>query len=133
MTPAEYRTLREACGLSQQQAALFHNVSLRTIGHWEEGRNKIPPGCEEELYGLDALIQRGVENILTLVAELAEQHGQPTVVALTRYRTAQDYLGSRADREGLPWPCHGAMIGRAMGALNRSGRRAEVTWAPSTV
>ena len=39
MTAAEYRTMREACGLLQQAAAEFHDVALRTIGHWGTGRN----------------------------------------------------------------------------------------------
>jgi len=128
MTAAEYRTLREACGLSQRDAAVFHDVSLRTIGHWETGRNNVPAGAAEEMRGLNDAIERGVENMLTLVDELAGQHGAPDAVALTRYRTAGDYAGSRPDREGLPYPCHNALIGRAMLALRRLGRNAVVSW-----
>jgi transcriptional regulator with XRE-family HTH domain len=128
LTSAEYRTLREACGLSQQAAATFHNVSLRTINHWEEGRNNIPDGAARELLGLNATIERGVENALTLVGELAGQHGEPDVIALTRYRTAADYANSRAASEGLPWPCHNALTARTMTALERIGARVTISW-----
>lgn len=129
MTPAEFRTLREACGLSQQDAATFHDVSLRTIAHWETGRNAIPVGAAQELLDLNATIERGVQNVLTLAGEIAAQHGEPAIIRLTRYRTADDYAGSRPDREGLAHPCHNAMLGRVLVALRRSGRAAEIVYA----
>ena len=132
MTSAEYRTLREACGLSQQDAAIFHAVSLRTIGHWETGRNNVPAGAAQELLGLNATIEAGVTNAMTLVAELAGQHGQPDAIALTRYRSAADYTGSRPDREGLPHPCHNAMIARTMLAMQRQHRAVVIAWADAT-
>lgn len=128
MNAPEYRTLREACGLSQQDAAALHDVALRTIGHWETGRNNIPAGAERELRDLDATIERGVTNVLTLTAELSQKHGPVDSVLLTRYRTAADYAGSRPDREGLPYPCHNALLGRAMVALRREGYSSEFVW-----
>jgi hypothetical protein len=129
MTSAEYRTLREACGLSVREAATFHGVGERTVMHWESERNGIPDGAGEELLALNATIQRGVDNILTLAGELTQTHGEPDTIALTRYRTAADYAGSRADLEGLPWPCHNALVGRAMTALERIGAHVTVAWA----
>jgi len=133
MTSAEYRTLREACGLSQQDAAIFHDVALRTIGHWETGRNNVPPGAAAELLGLNATIEAGVTNILTLVSDLAGTHGAPDAIRLTRYRSPEDYAGSRADNEGLPWPCHNAMLARALTALTRQGHKADIQWAPGAL
>ena len=130
MNAAEYRTMREACGLSQSDAATFHDVALRTISHWESGRNNVPAGAAAELMGLNARLEQGVQNTLTTVSELTAEHGAPAVVALTRYRSAEDYAGCRAAAEGLPWPCHNALIGRVMVALDRIGLRAEVSWAP---
>lgn len=129
MTSAEYRTLREACGLSQQEAATFHDVSLRTIAHWETGRNNIPAGAAQELLDLNAIIERGVQNVMTLVAELAVQHGAPDQVALVRYRSPGDYAGSRADLDGLPWTCHNAMIGRVMVRMTRERIPFVIAWA----
>lgn len=129
MTAAEFRTLREACGLSQQEAATFHGVSLRTIAHWETGRNNIPPGAAQELLDLNAMIERGVQNVMTLVGEIAAKHGAADEIALTRYRSLDDYAGSRADREGLPWPCHNAMIGRVMVRMTRDRIPFVIAWA----
>jgi transcriptional regulator with XRE-family HTH domain len=129
ITPAEYRTLREACGLSQQDAANFHDVAIRTIAHWETGRNNVPSGAAQELRGLSATIERGVQNILTLIAEIDVKHEAPEEITLYRYRTLDDYTGSRADQEGLAWPCHNAMLGRAMLAIRRMGRTVVIAWA----
>ena len=129
MTSAEFRTLREACGLSQQAAADFHQVALRTIAHWETGRNAVPVGAAQELLDLNASIERGVQNILSLARELSEKHGAPEAIALTRYRSTEDYAGSRAAREGLLWPCHNALVARAMIALQRVGFTVAVAWA----
>ena len=107
---------------------MFHDVAPRTIDYWESGRNAVPDGAVQELLELNALIERGVQNILLLVGELASAHGQPAQVALTRYRTLDDYRGSRADLDGLPWACHNAMIGRAMVALARQGQRAAISY-----
>ena len=132
MRSAKYRTLREACGLSQQDAAVFHNVSLRTIGHWEAGRNNVPAGAAQELLGLNSTIEAGVTSVMTLFAELAGQHGQPDAITLTRYRSAADYTGSRPDREGLPHPCHNALIARTMLAMQRQDRPVVISWADAT-
>lgn len=129
MTSAEYRTLREACGLSQQDAVVFHGVSPRTIQHWETGRNNVPAGAAQELRDLNALIERGVQNWLALASEVVAKHGALDGIRLFRYRTAEDYAGSKPDLEGLPWPCHNALIGRVLAAMRRDGRAVEVAWA----
>ncbi|HQU16633.1 MAG TPA: helix-turn-helix domain-containing protein [Gammaproteobacteria bacterium] len=129
MTPATFRTLREACGLSQQDAASFLGVAIRTIAHWETGRNSVPAGAAADLQALNDRIEAGVRNVLALAAELSAQHGQPDDIVLTRYRSADDYQGSRADQEGLLWPCHNAMLARAMVALRRQGRAVALAYA----
>jgi hypothetical protein len=128
MTPTEYRTLREACGLSAREAAEFHQVAERTIVHRETGRNGIPDGAAEELRALNATIERGVENALTRVAELAGEHGEPDTVALTRYRTPESYAGSRPAREGLLHSCHNALVARTMLAMQRIGCVVTISW-----
>jgi transcriptional regulator with XRE-family HTH domain len=129
VTGAEYRTTREACGLSQQAAADFHRVGLRTIAHWETERNRIPAGAADELRGLNASIARGVDEALNLYRELLAEHGPAEAVALTRYRSAEDYAGSRAHRDGLPWASHCALIMRTMLALERAGASVAIAWA----
>ena len=104
-------------------------MSLRTISHWESGRNGIPAGAARELLDLNALIEQGVTNALTLADEIAAQHGAPDAIALTRYRTIDDYLGSRPDREGLQFPCHNALLARTMVAFQRAGRAVAINYA----
>jgi transcriptional regulator with XRE-family HTH domain len=129
MTSAEYKTIREACGLSQQAAAEFHNVALRTVQHWEEGRHGVPPGVAEEIRRLDATIERSVLEAIDLYEDLKAKHQAPDAVGLVRYRTAEIYRGSRADREGLLFGCHAALIGRLRTALERIGAVVTISWA----
>ena len=128
MNSAEYRTIREACGLSQQAAAAFHDVAIRTIAHWESGRNSVPAGAAEEIGRLNALIERAVLEAIDLVQDMKCDHGEPDAVALTRYHSEDAYAGSRAAREGLPHACHNALIGRTKVALERIGARVEIAW-----
>ena len=123
MTCAEYKTLREACGLSQQAAADFHDVALRTVQYWEAG-GAVPPGVADEITQLNARIERAVTEAMALAAK----HPADTV-ALVRYRTPQAFAGSRADGEGLSWPCHNALVGRMKLALERIGATVTIAWA----
>lgn len=128
MTSAEYRTLREACGFTTRDAAAFHQVAERTIVHWESARNGIPDGAAEELARLNAKIERAVIEAVDLYADVRERHDKPDQVALVRYRSPESYSGSRAASEGLPWPCHNALIARTMTALERVGARVTISW-----
>ena len=129
MTSAEYKTIREACGLSQQAAASYHNVALRTVQHWEEGRNGIPAGVADEIRRLDAQIERSVIETIELYEDVRTSHGTSDTVALVRHRTSESYSGSRPDREGLLFPCHAALIGRTRIALERIGATVQISWA----
>jgi hypothetical protein len=128
VTSAEYRTLREACGLTVRDAAAFHRVAERTIVHWESERNGIPDGAAEELRELNATIEHGVVTALKLAAEVRPRDGEPDAVALVRFRTPERYAGSRPAGEGLSHACHNAMIGRIMAALERAGKPVTISW-----
>jgi hypothetical protein len=125
MTSAEYRTLREACGLSKQNAATFHNVALRTIEHWEAGKNPVPDGAAEELRLLDLNIDGAVQHKLDRFP--ASSQAKP--FTLKRHRTAEEYVGSRHHRLGLPFPCDGVVAARAADLLKRKGERFVIFWA----
>ncbi|WP_428485949.1 helix-turn-helix domain-containing protein [Rhodopila sp.] len=127
MNAAEYRTLREVCGLSARDAAAFHQVAERTIVHWETGRNGIPPGAADELAQLNARIERAVRASVDLYRESAPPDA-PDAVALVRYRTARSYADSRAAREGLSHASHNALIARMMTALEQAGARVMIDW-----
>ena len=129
MTPAEYKTIREACGLSQQAAADFHAVRLRTIQHWEAGRNAVPDGAAGELLGLDRRLERAVAEAVHLYHDKRTEFGEPSVVALVRYRTAAAFAGSRPESEGLTLDTHAALIGRLRRALEAAGAQVTIAWA----
>ena len=129
MNSAEYRTLRESCGLSQPAAAGFHDVAIRTIAHWETGRNSVPAGAAEEIGRLNATLERAVLEAIDLAEDLKRLHGWPDAVALTRYRTEDAFAASRAAREGLAHACHNALLARIQVALERIGYRVTVAWA----
>jgi hypothetical protein len=96
--------------------------------HWETERNRIPPGAAGELTQLNAQIDRAALEAVDLYREQRERRGELDAVALTRYRTAEDYATSRAAREGLPHACHNALVARTMTALERIGARVAISW-----
>lgn len=129
MNSAEYKALREACGLSQEDAALFHNVGLWMLAEWERGGDDVPPTAIEELQRLDAALERAVLEAIDHVEEVRDQKPGPAVVALSRYRTKAGYDASRAGREGLLHACHDALIARTAAALRRVGAVVTIVWA----
>ena len=74
------------------------------------------------------MIERGVAHTLLLADELAGQYGTADAIALTRYRTEDDYAGSLPDRDGLPHACHAAMLGRILIAFERLGRAVVINY-----
>lgn len=42
ISPEGFRELRHSCLLSRKQAAAYLGVCLRTLRHWETGRNRVP-------------------------------------------------------------------------------------------
>ncbi|MDE2155613.1 MAG: hypothetical protein KGJ32_06920, partial [Xanthomonadaceae bacterium] len=42
ISPEGFRELRHSCLLSQRQAAAYLGVCLRTVRHWDSGRNRVP-------------------------------------------------------------------------------------------
>jgi hypothetical protein len=47
-----YNLLRNFCGLSHQEAAIFHGVRLDTVKSWCAGRNNAPRGVISEITSL---------------------------------------------------------------------------------
>lgn len=131
MTAAEFRTLREACGLSQQAAANFFipRVHLTSVQGWESGRSRVPAGVADDLRRLDALLERAVLEMLDAWRDLAARHGEPDAVALLRWRTPAAYAATHHAAEGLPHGTHGALVTRAATALRRAGATVQIGYA----
>ena len=123
MTAALYRTLRKICGLTQHEAADFHQVKLRTIQHWESGRSNPPPGAMAELERLNAKIERDVA--YNVHHHLEDGHEN---VTFREHRTAEGYAASRAGKEGMPWGANSELIGRTLLALRSHGVKVNVEY-----
>lgn len=120
LNAAEYRTLREDCGLSLREAAAWHNVAERTVSYWESGGPK--PEVAQELLALRAQMQAAA----VLAVEVAQQQisahpeimGQP--IELVRY-TAADYPLTQPAKEGLPHGAHNRLLSLTADALAQAG------------
>lgn len=54
ISPEGFRELRHSCLLSRQRAADYLGVSVRTIRHWDAGRNRVPWSAVRLLRGIGA-------------------------------------------------------------------------------
>ena len=93
-TKANFRALREMCGVTQQQVADELGVRALTVKRWEKGETPIPgdamawlTGCVEEH---DAGVAENLGRILATIPADGE-------VCLTYYRTQE-----QADAEAYP-------------------------------
>jgi transcriptional regulator with XRE-family HTH domain len=136
MSPAELKTAREACGLSQGWLAERAGVNIRTVRYWEDGRAhsrdghvaKVPDDVATIIAEADALIARAAREEY---AKLSKQFGKPEDVVLYRYRTDTDLWQHRADMVGYPVTYHAAMLHRAAIALRDIGAKVDLLWVDS--
>ena len=120
MTPQEYRALREACGLSQEDAREFHGIkNASSVAKWENGKSYISEMAEEKIKALNELIQKSVDNALIEFNNQTIQQGSPPdVVVLVTYSDA-DFETFMPDMvaQGLPNGAHKAIVRRTYLAL----------------
>lgn len=128
MTDAEFRTLRDALGLSVDACCRIFGVADRTIRRWDSGRLPVPPPVAAELRAIDADYDEAAAALIRKYTDLSNQHGgAPPAggVILLRYRTDDDLARYHPDLRLRGTQAHGAMIDRAARAL-----RAECGIAP---
>ncbi|MEJ0017496.1 MAG: hypothetical protein WDN25_13215 [Acetobacteraceae bacterium] len=125
MSPAEYRTVREACGLSLQAAAVLHGVPFQTVEGWEVGRLTVPTSAAGDLRTINARIERGAQ----MAVQIWEDSTATEPVMLVRYRSPDDYARRRDLGADLAWPCYEALVVRMMLALERAGATVRVEYA----
>lgn len=121
MTAAEYRTLREALGLSPPQVSAITGYALRTAQMWDEEKRKIPEKVEKLLLEIEEAVCAAVSGTVQAVKETAEEKGTPETVWMVRYRTDADLHRYRQDMLGLPASLHAAMLARIRRELFRMG------------
>lgn len=85
-TAANFRALREICGVTQQQVADVLGVSVLTVKKWEKGVNRVPGDA------LAFIREAAAEHTRAVRAEVAEAafSAQPgSALCLTYYRTQE--------------------------------------------
>lgn len=128
MTPAELKTIREACGLPQSWLAQRAGVNERTVRYWESGKSTVPDDVGALVAGIDATLDRAAAQALEQARTLATVHGAPAAVDLYRYGTDEELWAARPDMRGLPVTCHAALLARARRLLMAAGFATRVHW-----
>lgn len=118
LTGAEYRTLREDCGLSIAEAADFHGVREGAIKAWE--RKGPPSGAAGELATLRARIESAAAAALEQARRIVTERADMGGVDLYRYE-AWAYPHSQPATEGLPHGAHNRLIARTADLLAVDG------------
>lgn len=114
LTGAEYKTLREECGLSVSEAADFHDVRERNVEKWE--KDAPPPGAAFELLTLRAQIEMAAGKALELYLNAISKNPEIDGVDLYRYE-AWAYAESAPASEGLPHGAHNRIIAKTADLL----------------
>jgi len=129
LNAAELKTLREACGLSQEWLAQRANVNQRTVRYWESGKSTVPEDVAQLIDDLDASLSRAANEAREQARRIALAHGKQKIVTLFRYASDAELWERRADMAGLPATCHAALLARARRLLINDGQSVEIHWA----
>ena len=129
MTPAELKTLREACGLPQSWLAHQAQVNERTVRYWESGKSSVPNDVAALIARIDAQLDTAARGALDQAQALATAHGAPQEVTLYRYDTDAELWERRPDMAGLPVTCHAALLARARRLLRTADFAVVIAWA----
>lgn len=128
MTPAELKTTREACGLSQAWLAQRAQVNERTVRYWESGRSTVPDDVATLVAGVDTMLDHAAAQAVEQARTMAAAHGTPDAIDLYRYSTDAELWAARADMQGLPATCHAALLARARRQLKAAGFVVRIHW-----
>ncbi|MFQ3228665.1 helix-turn-helix domain-containing protein [Reinekea sp.] len=107
MHPAEFKTLREALGLTISTLVKVIDVDERTIRKWESGKKKLPQGVIDSLNAIDGLLNATADKLFNF----HEQDSQSGVV-LYRFIEEEDLLNEYPEFEGLPMSTFGVVLFR---------------------
>jgi DNA-binding XRE family transcriptional regulator len=107
MHAAEFKTLREAVGLTISTLVKVIDVDERTIRKWESGKKKLPADVIESVVAIDQLL---TDTSNQLFNELNQQSVQSVV--LERFIEEEDLLNAYPQFEGLPMTSYGVVLFR---------------------
>ena len=111
MHPAEFKTLREAVGLSISSLVNVVNVDERTLRKWESGKKQPPQGVVDSLEAIDALLNKTAAEIVAQHQESMKNGGQQGVV-LERFIEADDLAAAYPAFAKLPTMTFGVVLFR---------------------
>lgn len=131
LSPAEYQTVREDCGLSRDEAAQFHEVEPKTIKQWERFKGRVPDGAAAEISGLREKLERASEAATDTFHEQLENHSELDGVTIYKYQP-ESYLNSKPCAEGLPHGAHNRLLALTVEKLASDGVRVAIEYANLT-
>lgn len=128
--PAHLRTLREAVGLSAQQAAAIADVALRTWQYWETGDAPAKIDAIAKLEDLLALTLSNIASMDEALEQIEDTPAEDAPIILTRYRNQ-----AALDRAHPAFPggisAHSAMIANMLVHLRSLDFEVLVLWDDS--
>jgi transcriptional regulator with XRE-family HTH domain len=107
MHPAEFKTQREALGLTISTLVKVIDVDERTIRKWESGKKKLPQGVIDSLSAIDAMLTSTASNLFKQLQETPQE-----TVILYRFIEEEDLLNAHPEFEGLPMSSYGVVLFR---------------------
>ncbi len=107
MHAAEFKTLREAVGLSISTLVKVIDVDERSIRKWESGKKKVPQDVVERLVEIDALISDTAKNEFSNIQKSSQES-----VVLHRFIEEDDFHNAHPEFEDLPLTTYGVMLFR---------------------
>lgn len=128
MNSAQFKTIREAIGLSVTDAAEVFSVEPRTIRYWESGRNKIPPGAANEITAIDKTLDNVAAQTLIFYREKALP-GKPERVLLYRFRDTKNMSDRQGKFKDWPVSVHAAMLHRLKKLLEKEGVQCSIEYS----
>jgi DNA-binding XRE family transcriptional regulator len=107
MHAAEFKTLREAVGLTISTLVKVIDVDERTIRKWESGKKKLPADVIESVVAIDQLLTDTANQLFI-------ERNQPSngTVVLDRFIEEEDLLNAYPQFEGLPMSSYGVVLFR---------------------
>ena len=114
-TAANFRALRELCGVTQQQVADAMGVQIRTVKRWEKGVTPVP---DDALAWLRERVIGHTQSVRSEVARMALCAEPPAALCLTYYRTQE-----QTDAEAELWGGESLPIGFVNAIYGSVGER----------
>ncbi|QIQ21456.1 helix-turn-helix domain-containing protein [Zophobihabitans entericus] len=134
LSKAEFKTLREALGLSIQDLARWAKVDERSVRRWESfsEQNMPPKQVALNLLKLEADINFVAEQGLIMAREKYTEHTELEKIVLIRYKTNEELWHAKPDMNGLPTTTHAVLLFKTMNLLKNAGFDVVIEYFDST-